>query len=43
MRAFLHFERFSGEASLFTWLAAITLNDARARPRRRKNFMDSRL
>ena len=38
-RAFSNFSGFRGEASLFTWLTAITLNEARARLRRRRTMV----
>jgi RNA polymerase sigma-70 factor, ECF subfamily len=36
-RAFSHFAGFRGESAVFTWLAAITLNEARGRLRRRRH------
>jgi RNA polymerase sigma-70 factor (ECF subfamily) len=36
VRAFARFDSFRGESSLFTWLARITLNEARGRLRRRR-------
>lgn len=36
VRAFAALDRFRGEASLFTWLTRITLNEARGRLRRRR-------
>lgn len=35
-RAFEHLDTFRGEASLFTWLASVTLNEARGRLRKRR-------
>src|SRR4051812_18571123 len=39
-RAFVNLDRYRGESALFTWLAAIALNEARGRLRRRRNFAD---
>ena len=36
LRAFAAIGRFRGEASLFTWLTRITLNEARGRLRKRR-------
>lgn len=40
LRAFSAISGFRGESSLFTWLSAITLNQARTRLRRRRKTID---
>jgi RNA polymerase sigma-70 factor (ECF subfamily) len=40
LKAFAAIAGFRGESGLFTWLSAITLNEARARLRRRRRTVD---